>query len=342
MLDIESLLSSLGEGAPSGDDLEYDPVFASLEQAGAGKPEQQYGETIVAAQEPDWRMVREHAVALAGRSRDLRVAVWLVRSEARLQGLASGARALRLVHGLLSTQWDTVHPQLDASDGNDPTMRMNALAPLAAGDAALADLRAATLSSERGSLTLRELELGLGKAEPVTGEAAPTEAGAMDALAAALSAQPALADEVATALQSVRDSAKLLDDKVGSQGPELTPLVRLLKLADDAIRRTLGTDTAGDEADAGQQSAGADSNAAPAARGAVSASGSINTRDDAARMLGRVCDWFEKNEPSHPAPLLIRRAQRLMSMSFLEIMRDMAPEGMNQIQVIAGPEPDAN
>ncbi|HSW08710.1 type VI secretion system protein TssA [Aquabacterium sp.] len=336
MLDIESLISSLGEGAPSGDDLEYDPVFAALEQAGAGKPEQQYGDTIVAAQEPDWRTVHEHAMALTSRTRDLRVAIWLVRSKARLHGLADAASALQLVHGLLLQHWDTVHPQLDASDGNDPTMRMNALAPLASGEAALADLRAATLSPERGSLTLRGLELGLGKAEPITGESAPSEAGALEALGTALTQQPALAEAVAAALQAVRDSAKLLDERVGSLGPELTPLIRLLKTADDAIRRTTGQDAAGAAAEDGQPAS--DPGSAP--RGAVATPGAIVTRDDAVRALGRVCEWIERHEPSHPAPLLIRRAQRLMSMSFLEIMRDMAPDGMSQIQVLAGPEPD--
>ncbi|MBI5255953.1 MAG: type VI secretion system protein TssA [Burkholderiales bacterium] len=338
MLDIEAMLTSLGEGAPSGDDLEYDPVFMALEQAGAGKPEQQYGDTIVPAEEPDWRLVREHALALATRTRDLRVAVWLVRAEARLNGLAAAAQALTLVHGLLANQWDTVHPQLDASDNNDPTMRMNALAPLVAVDAALADLRAATLSTERGSLTVRGLELGLGKAEPQAGEPVPTEGGVMQALAGALEQQPELAPTVAAALQAVRDLGSLLDDKVGSQGPELTTLVRLLKTIDDAIRTAQGQDVA---AEAGGAPAG-EAGTAPASGRAVSAPGTIATRDDAVRMLERVCEWIERNEPSHPAPLLLRRAQRLMSKNFVEIMRDMAPDGMSQIQMLAGPDAEIN
>lgn len=335
MLDLESLLSSLAEGAPSGEDLEYDPVFAALEQAGAGKPEQQYGDTIVAAEEPDWRNVQVHAAALAARTRDLRVAVWQLRSEARLHGLAAAAQGLQLVHGLLDRHWDTVYPQLDASDHNDPTMRMNALAPLASADSVLADLRAATLGPERGSFTLRQLELGLGKAEPHSGESAPTEAGALEALAAVLAQHPDLAGAVAGALQAVRGIAKLLDDKVGSQGPELTPLLRLLKMVDDAIRRTLGEASPEEEAAAGD--APATTGGAPA-RGGVSVPGSINSRDDAMRMLEKVCEWVERHEPSHPAPLLIRRAHRLMGMSFVEIMRNMAPDGLGQIKMVAGPD----
>ena len=47
-------------------------------------------------------------------------------------------------------------------------------------------------------------------------------------------------------------------------------------------------------------------------------------------------NWIERNEPSNPAPLLIRRAQRLMGKSFLEIIRDLAPAGIDQIENIAG------
>ncbi|HEY1398097.1 MAG TPA: type VI secretion system protein TssA, partial [Roseateles sp.] len=57
---------------------------------------------------------------------------------------------------------------------------------------------------------------------------------------------------------------------------------------------------------------------------------------DAVRALQRVCDWIERHEPSNPAPLLIRRAQRLMSKSFLEIMRDLNPEGVHEIEKLAG------
>jgi type VI secretion system protein ImpA len=70
--------------------------------------------------------------------------------------------------------------------------------------------------------------------------------------------------------------------------------------------------------------------------GAVAAPGTIASRDDAVRALQRVCEWIERHEPSNPAPLLIRRAQRLMSKSFLEIMRDLNPDGVHVIVKLAG------
>jgi len=54
------------------------------------------------------------------------------------------------------------------------------------------------------------------------------------------------------------------------------------------------------------------------------------------RELERICAWIEHNQPSNPAPLLIRRAQRLINMSFMDIIRDMAPDSVSQVERLAG------
>ena len=54
-------------------------------------------------------------------------------------------------------------------------------------------------------------------------------------------------------------------------------------------------------------------------------------------MLQHVSEWIERNEPSSPAPLLIQRAQRLMTKNFMEIIRDLVPQGLGQIETLAGP-----
>jgi type VI secretion system protein ImpA len=338
MLDLESLANPLSADAPSGQDLEYDPVFLALEQAGAGKPEQQFGDHIVPAESADWRAVQEHTRDLSKRTRDLRVAVWQLRCEARTTGVAGAMQGLQLVDRLLTELWDTVHPQLDATDGNDPTMRMNALAPLVSPEAALSDLRAATFTADRGGLTLRALELGLGKAEPGSDEPVPSETGVRQGLAAALQQQPGLAEAIDAGAKAARHTAQLLDDKVGTAAPEFKPLLRLLQCLDDAVKVETGAAPAAED---GAPAAGAAASAGGAVA-AVAAPGSIVTREDAIRMLDRVCDWIQRNEPGHPSPLLIRRAQRLMSKNFIEIIRDLAPDGLTQVERLAGPEYENN
>jgi type VI secretion system protein ImpA len=49
-----------------------------------------------------------------------------------------------------------------------------------------------------------------------------------------------------------------------------------------------------------------------------------------------VCAYFERNEPSSPVPIFLNRAKRLTGMRFVDIIRDMSPESMNTIDLIAG------
>ena len=330
-LDIESLLAPLAGDAPCGVNLEYDPAFQTLQEAASGKPERQYGSTIIAAEPPDWPAVREQALALAARTRDLRVAVWLARGAARVDGLAGAVQGLQLLRGLLERYWDTVHPLLDADDGNDPTARLNALSPLSHDDG-LADLRAAGLTRARGAVTVRDIELAFGRVEALAGESAPTEAGVTPAVAAAQAQSPALVAAMAGGLEAALGIAKLLETQLGAaQAPDLAPLTKLLRCVALAGRRAQGGPaTEIDAADSAGAGAVAGANASPKSIGA------IQSREDAIRALQRVSEWIERNEPSNPAPLLIQRAQRLMKKNFLEIIRDLVPEGLGQIEKLAG------
>ena len=62
----------------------------------------------------------------------------------------------------------------------------------------------------------------------------------------------------------------------------------------------------------------------------------VTTRADALRLLDLVCQYYQRNEPSSPLPFLIGRARRLADKNFLDILRDMAPEGLSQAQNITG------
>jgi type VI secretion system protein ImpA len=329
LFEFETLLTPLAEDTPCGADLAYDPAFQALETEGAGVPERQYGDKLFPAEPPDWLAVYEHALALAQRTRDIRVAVWLTRAAARLHGMAGVHHGMRLLQGLVEQHWAQVHPQLDADDGDDPTMRLNAFTSLYARDAALADLRTAALAPVRGGPTLRDLELALGRDAAHEGETAPTEAGLLQAIAELKTQHEQMAPHLdgASAAATAIDTA--VRGAVGQRAPDAAPFLKLLGCGATALEKLRGeAEAAPGESAAGNGSTGST---------ATGAAGGIRTRADAERELERVCVWLERSEPGHPAPLLIRRAQRLLSMSFLEIIRDMAPGGLDQIQTLMGP-----
>jgi type VI secretion system protein ImpA len=51
-----------------------------------------------------------------------------------------------------------------------------------------------------------------------------------------------------------------------------------------------------------------------------------------------IISYYERSEPSSPVPLLIKRAKRLVGKSFVDIIRDISPDAMSQVQMVSGEE----
>jgi type VI secretion system protein ImpA len=325
-LPLDDLTAPLSDAEPCGPDLEYDPEFMALEVASRGTPERQAGNAILPAEPPQWAEVHGQALALAHRTRDLRLAVLLARAGAHAGGLKAYSQALSLVATLLERFWANVHPKLDASDGNDATMRLNALAPLSDTASGLADLRATLMGKPSASLTVRLVELAWTRCEPLAGESKPTQAGLLAGLRAAAADDPGLVAAMRAAQAAVVSIEQAVATHVGAaSGPDLRALRRVVD----------GLAQAAAQLDGGAVTTESTASDTPTSSVAVAA-GDIRSREDVLRVLDRVCDWVERHEPTNPAPLLIRRAQRLMSKSFIDLVRDLAPDGLTQIERIAG------
>lgn len=66
---------------------------------------------------------------------------------------------------------------------------------------------------------------------------------------------------------------------------------------------------------------------APAGRGR---SGRIDGREDVMRALDEIADYYRRKEPSSPVLPLLERAKAWVSMSFLEVLGDIAPESVGE------------
>jgi type VI secretion system protein ImpA len=322
-------------GPACGPNLEYDQDFLALLETVRGRPEQQFGDTVIAAVEPDWADVIARATALLDRARDLRVAHCLVRGMTHLRALPGLRDGLVFVRSLLDTFWDDVHPQLEFEGEPDPLLRLNALTAFADNDGLVRDVRHAVfLRSPLGTFTIREAQGILDRNATGPAQAISPEQLRM-AVRDVLVASPDEFSEIAGAIDAIDAIRALVGQRLdAAQAPDLTLLRTTLRIAGDLVNG-IRAELAG----------AAPPVADDAAPGAATAStqgggvGEIRSRDDAHRALEHVCDFFARHEPSNPAPLLIRRAQRVMMMPFLDIIRDLAPDAVRQVENIVGTPP---
>lgn len=334
-IDPTSLLQPVSEDAPCGPNMEYDAAFGELERAAQGTPERVVGDKVVAeAEDPDWRRVFELAEELLGQTKDLRVAVYLVNAGLRTGGLPQLAHGFAVIRGFLTDYWDAVHPQLDKEENDDPTLRMNSLVALNDRAGVFGALSRCPLIQSRalGRVTLRDVRIAAGELTAGPNEPPPLEASHIDAafMDGELEELEANAAAVRAALAELDQIDSFLDDRVGSAtSPDLSPIATELKaigriLSEQLARRGIGTEAAAVDGD-GQASG------APRA-----ALGEIASREDVVRTIDRMCDYFQRHEPSSPVPLLLRRAQRLIAKDFMEVLRDLAPDGVHQASIIGG------
>ena len=349
IIDIDALLVEIDSAAPCGPNLEYSAEFLELDLAILGKPEVQYGTNITPAVPPEWKQVKRLALDLVQRSRDLRLAVPLLRCLLALHGVAGLRDGLGFIERLLEERWETLHPQLDPDDDMDPMLRINSLAMLADAATVLKELKDSTLIvlPGLGPLSLRILDITSGELEPAKGQ----EKIAYASLAAALGDLDI--EHVTTAAAALRqafDSATnievILVRHVGSaQALNLSALTKSLKRGRDFLQEhvTLRTgaelpaEPAGIEEAALVQDASADG-VTPLRAAAGVIGGEIVSTQDVVRMLDKILKYYQQHQPSSPVPLLLSRARRLAPMGFLDVLNDLAPDGMAQLLVISGPQ----
>lgn len=330
---IEAWLQALGSDA-CGPDLEYDPTFMELGQAAAGKPETQFGP----AEPPSWPTTRELAEQLFGQTRDLRVALLWSRAVVNLEGLVALPAALALLHGLLENFWDELHPRPDPDDG-DTFARISVLSSLDSLEGGLlGDIRQAPLLKDRrlGGLRMRDVEIALERLAPRADETPLTAGQISGMLGDAPDLSERLKASVEDALQALKALQSLMNERFGiGEAVDIKNLRGMLT----GLQTLLPASAEADESAADEDGGGA----APTPRrgGGGAGIGSIETRQDAVRAIQQICAFLERTEPTNPAQLLLRRAERLIDKNFLQLVRDLAPDAVNEVARILGVDPDS-
>lgn len=342
-MDLTSLLKSHGDDAPSGENLEYDPAFTALEKAAQPVEERRMGDSIIPAEDPDYAEVISLAEDILQRSHDLRAGVFMADALLKTKGFAGLAAATAYLRGCLEEWWASCHPELDADDDDDPTMRVNAMRGLA--DATiLRGIRQAPMTESRafGRMSLRDFQIAEGEIPAPEGmdnipEMGQISAAFQDTADEKLAEMRAAAEAVMADIKAINS---VFDDKTPGMGPDLGPVEKMLKqvlsrFSSSGVGNVAGAEADGADDDQPDQAAGQFAPRAGAAP-VSAAPGAINGQQDVRNTLDRLLAWYEKSEPSSPVPILLARAKRLVGADFYTIIKDIAPDGRDNVRTVGG------
>ncbi|NBZ88816.1 type VI secretion system protein TssA [Stagnihabitans tardus] len=340
-MDLDALLADREGDSPSGENLDYDFDFMELQRIASPGEEKQMGSTIVAAEEPDFKAVEGSALSVLERAHDIRVAVILGEARLNTKGLAGFADVTTYIRRLVEERWETCHPELDADDDNDPTMRINAIRDLVNPARTMKYIRRVPLANSRtfGRASILQIQQAYG--EVPMGEDQVAEFNRSSIGAAFQDTDAEVLAKTLEAARTILADLKAIDRKVMDAAPGAgVDLGDLQKLA-QAMVRHMGEFAAGEAPEAAVEEeeeapafAGAAQNRGTPSRGG--APGTIESAADARAALDRVIDYFKRYEPSSPVPIILERAKRLVGADFLTIIKDMAPEGMEMVRTVGG------
>ncbi len=337
VIDTESLLAPLSTEEPCGEDVEgnYDPQYMAL-----SNEEAQWNEPLPPEQEPEWRPVMNTCLELLERSKHLRVAMWLALAAMCREGIPGLRDGLVLMRGFVEDYWEDVYPRLDPDFANDPGERVRIVEGLTA---PLMFLRRAMgmpvcPSGPASPYTVRDCLVARGEDEPPPGYEGPPEE--WDVLEATISGTDIelLQDYYAAALECLEQLEGIRNAFAENAGPGSIPeldglesvLTRYGGLLGEAVGEDMPDAAGADDGDVGGGASQA------AAGGGGAAVGMVSSRADVRRALDAICRYYEENDPSSPVPLLLKRARRLVDMKFAQIIQDLAPGAMTEINQIIG------
>jgi type VI secretion system protein ImpA len=142
-----------------------------------------------------------------------------------------------------------------------------------------------------------------------------------------------LRDDVAQALEEYRQLVTVIDTKCAEAGRgrfESLPSSALVKRLTEAVDQVkLLTADLFPDAPESASSAEEQTTAEAAAAGETAAprvaSGAIRNREDAFRELGKVAEYFRRNEPHSPVSFALEQVIRWGRMSLPELMQELIP-----------------
>ncbi|HCR2975602.1 TPA: ImpA family type VI secretion system protein [Serratia marcescens] len=280
------------------------------------------------ARDINWHAIREQSAALLEQCFDLHVVLWFMRANLHIDGFSAFYQGIKDIDAKFAEEGATIFPQADMEPSSD-SFHAAALGWLAT-SSCLHEIKNSKIFPDTPLTTDELLNMRLDEQEgkslhfsevvKVLGQADSYFAGRnlpslkeqlaleIDALERVENYANLQAEDYRLDCRQVRDYLKQFSRQLASLEQQELPAER-----DDA------------EIDS------------PDADAPVAMPGKyIRSRQDVILLLDQVLDYFQNYEPSHPAPILIRRSQKMIGMDFATIVEELLPESLASLNQLSG------
>jgi type VI secretion system protein ImpA len=335
--DLAPLLAPIAGAQAAGTWLRHDAVYSEIRKLReADDPNLPQGVWKHELKRADWAAVAERAAdALATRSKDLQVAVWLTEAWLRRSGYGGFATGIRLITALCREFWDGLYPPLDpeSADGR--------LAPLVwASEKLVLPLKGVPVTAPAGEdsapLTWSDYERALYYDNIEKRGAAPAGSASASGIVShpqfliSVSLTPAafyapLAQDITESQAALDELEETLDQLAGAEntpsfGQLRTVLETVAAFAGHVLAERVHT------GEIGAAAAGFDPEErgfSPFASEPFGPPGSIASRGEAFLRLREAAEFLLRTEPHSPAPYLVLRAVSWEHMQLADLLGEL-------------------
>lgn len=313
------------------DGIEFSPAFGEIEFVLAQLEEE--NDPLGKTEQPqiDWHWVAEQAGEIDRQCHDLRVMLWLARAHMHTDGIGSLVQGLIRIDHLIHQDDATLYPRSEKDLSGVHAAALHWLST----PQCLSEIKTAALSPEH-PVTLHQLISG----EEANGEETFSFSAQVSAVLAAndhyrqqeLPDLKQLLSQARSALERIEDYANRDNE---SFRLDCRPLHTFMQKAINHLSmleqgQLVEEDLPG--ASLAEPAQGKTTVAATARPVDVL----IQSRQDVILLLDRILDYFQRQEPSHPAPIFIRRSQEMIGLDFAAIVETMLPESLATLEQFIG------
>lgn len=328
VVDIDAILAPIEGENPSGENLRYAGVYDEISEARRADDTLAQGEWQSEIKVADYRSVIGIATtALSTRSKDLQIAAWLTEALIFEHGFAGLRDGFRILGGLQSNFWETLHPEIDDGDMDG---RANAITWLDT-QATLAAKQANIIAGEGRSFNdfedSKRFDIpasldGLDSAEQQKFNELRNQAINENRTTAEMWARDKAAtrradiEEVELLIrecnEAIAEVDRVIEEKYDrNQMPGLSNLKKGMLDIHDLAKKILEEkilEEPRDEDIENAEDGEAGETTAEGGEGPAGRSGPIKNRTDALKRLAEVADFFQRNEPHSPVAYLVQRS----------------------------------